>query len=506
MKQFARRKFVQLGLTGASALLGGITSVMAAGKIYREENTFNIKDFGAVADGKTLNSQAIQKAIDKCYKSGGGRVVVPAGTWLTGSLVLKSKVNLHLEKDAIVLSSQKMKDFPLRVPRTPARYSKYMKRTTVYAQGEHDISVTGNGVFDGNHLLDESGDFKAQQADNPTFIWFDECENVLVKDVTFQHSVWWTQTYSRCKHVHVDHITVRENIMHNADGVDILDCEDFIVENCDINALDDGICMKGYTDRGCNRGTIRNNKVRSICNGIKMGTDSSGGFRNILIENNEVWNTGISALALECVDGGILENIVARNLTVNGSGTAIFIRLGNRNRKVYDSHTIQEGLIRNVHISNVKGTMQKCIKLNDEEKKKYNLDGFANSICGIPGMYVQDVTIENVDLTLLEGIWPIAPAEAALRAIPEEEKKYPENRMWGVLPAFGFYVRHVKGLRMKNISVAIKQDDGRPAFMLDDVHDSVFDNISASNNLLTPVIATHQNCTNLTLNLPKKPA
>ena len=493
-----------MGLTGAGAFFTGLGGTKAAMASIKAENTFNIVDFGAVGDGKKLNTEAIQKAIDKCFKIGGGRVIVPAGTFLSGSVILKSKVNLHLEKDAILLSSQKMKDFPLRTPRNLVRYSKYIKRALIYAQGEHDISVTGNGIFDGNHLLDNSGDFKAQKEDNPTFFWFDECENVQVKDVTFRHSVWWTQAYSRCLHVHIDHITVMENVMHNADGVDIIDCEDFIVENSDINALDDGICMKGYTEKGCNRGTIRKNKVRSLCNGIKMGTDSSGGFRNILIEDNEVWNTGISALALECVDGGILENITARNLTVNGAGTAIFIRLGNRNRAVYDSQTVQEGIIRNVSISNVKGTMQKCIKMNDEEKKKFNLDGYANSICGVPGMYVQDVTIEDVNLTLLEGIWPEATAEAALRPIPEAEKKYPENRMWGVLPAFGFYIRHAKGLRMKNIAVTIKQNDGRPAFMLDDVQDSVFDNISATNNLLTPVVSSHQNCSNLSLNISKK--
>lgn len=500
MKNVERRKFVKFGLAGAGAFFAGISNTLGGNLTAAAEKNYNITDFGAGGDGKKLNTTAIQKAIDTCFRNGGGKVIVPAGTFLTGSVVLKSKVNLHLEKDAIVLSSPYMKDYPHRSLRSEARYQKYMKRSLIYAQGEHDVSVTGPGIFDGNAKLDGSGEFKEQKAENPTFIWFDECENILVKDVTFRRSVWWTQTYSRCRHVHIDHITVMENYFYNADGVDILDCDDFIVENCDINANDDGICLKGYTENGCNRGTVRNNKVRTLCNGIKMGTDSSGGFRNILIENNEVWQTGISGIALELVDGGIMENITVRNIVMNGAGTAIFIRLGNRNRSVYGSHTVQSGIIRNIKISDIKATVNKAEKFNDEERKRHNLVAHPCSICGVPGSYIEDVTIENVAITMLEGSFPEAKAEDALREIPEVGNKYPENRMFGTLPAFGFYIRHAKRLRMNNVSVEIKQKDGRPAFMLDDVHDSTFDEIAAKNSVHTPVITAHQNCKNVILN------
>lgn len=497
MKNLKRREFVKLGLTGTGAVLSGVT--MAANLLSPEEpKKFNILNYGAVGDGKKLNTAAIQKAIDTCSKQGGGQVIVPSGTFLTGSVVLKSKVNLHLEQGAILLSSIYFKDFPERQVLSPARYKKYLNRSMIYAQGQEAISVTGPGMLDGNALLDGSGEFKEKEAANPSFIWFDECQNILVKDVTFRRSVWWTQAYTRCKHVHIDHITVTENYFHNADGVDIVDCDDFVVENCDINSNDDGICLKGYTEKGCNRGTIRNNKVRTLCNGIKMGTDSSGGFRNILIEDNEIWQTVISGLALQIVDGGVMENITVRRITMNGIGTPIHMCLGNRNRIIRGSLTVLPGIIRNVRISDIKAVVNKAERYNDEERKRHNYIVHTSSICGVPGNYIQDVTIENVDITI-QGGYPLATAADALREIPEVGNQYPENRMYGTLPSYGFYLRHVKGIQLNNITINQKQADGRPAMLLDDVHDSDFE-VGAQNSVPTPVFSVKQNCSGLLLN------
>ncbi len=493
-----RREFVKIGLTGAGALFTGVSDVSADLISVLDPKKFNILDFGAVREGNKPNTTAIQKAIDACFKQGGGQVVVPSGTFLTGSVVLKSKVNLHLEQGAILLASTYFKDFPKRTVRTAARYQKYLNRSMIYAQGESDISVTGSGILDGNALLDQSGEFKEQNAENPSFIWFDECENVLIKDVTFRRSVWWTQAYTRCKHVHVDHITVTENYMHNADGVDIVDCEDFILENCNINSNDDGICLKGYTHAGCNRGTIRNNKVRTLCNGIKMGTDSSGGFRNILIEDNEIWQTGISGIALQIVDGGVMENITVRRITMNGVGTPIHMRLGDRNRMVWGSVSVQPGTMRNIKISDIKAVMNKAEKYHDEERKRHNYIAYTSSICGIPGNYIRDVIIENVDITILTG-YPPATAADSLREVPELGNQYPENRMFGSLPSYAFYLRHVKGIKMNNITITQKQADPRPAVILDDVHESEFE-VTASNSVASPVFSLKQNCSDILLN------
>ncbi|GAB3276993.1 glycoside hydrolase family 28 protein [Larkinella harenae] len=498
MKNVERREFVKIGLAGTGALLMGINHSPAEAKSVVVTKKSNILDYGAVGDGKQLNTAAIQKAIDACFRNGGGQVNVPAGTFLTGSVVLKTGVHLHLEQGAVLLASPQFKDFPKRTVRTPVRYQRDLMRCLIYAQGEKDISVTGPGILDGNARLDGSGEFKEKNPENPLLIWFDECENVLIKDVAFRHSVWWTQAYTRCHHVHVDHITVTENYFHNADGVDIIDTDDFVVENCDINSNDDGICLKSYTPPGCNRGTIRKNKVRSLCNAIKMGTDSSGGFRNILIEDNEIWQTVISGLALQIVDGGTMENITVRRITMNGIGTPFHLCLGNRNRKMPNSRSIQNGIMRQIRISDIKAIVHQAERYNDEERKRHNYPVHTSSICGVPGNYIQEVTIENVDIEIRGG-FPPATADDTLRQIPEVGNKYPENRMYGTLPAYGFYLRHVKGIHLNNISVSILQADGRPAFLLDDVHDSEFDEIAVESRTPTAVFAMQQNCSGVSL-------
>jgi hypothetical protein len=187
-----------------------------------------------------------------------------------------------------------------------------------------------------------------------------------------------------------------------------------------------------------------------------------------------------------------------RDIRMNGVATPITLRLGDRNRAVYGELTVEPGILRNVHISNIQATVNKAEKYNDEERKRHDFHPFTSSICGIPGNRIQDVTLENIAITILGG-FPPATAEDALREIPEEGKKYPENRMFGTLPSYGFYIRHAEGLRMNNVSVEIKQKDGRPALMLDDVHQSAFANVKTQNIIFSPTFSTHQSCSGITL-------
>ncbi len=458
----------------------------------------SIVQYGAVAGGETLCTEAIQKAVDVCANAGGGRVVVPAGTFLTSTIFLKDHVNLHLEDNAVLLGSPHFKDYPPQKPRMRRRDEKYLLTSLIFAQGAHDISITGKGTLNGNSKAENDFMSDGRTARHrPCLIWFDECTNVLVKDVTFTSSGFWTETYSMCRNVHVDGITVTDSDFRNNDGCDILDCDNFVVENCDINALDDGICLKGYTTRGCNNVVIRNNRVRSTCNGIKAGTDSSGGFRNILIENNEVYQTGISGIALEVVDGGTMENVIVRNIKMDVVGTPIFIKLGDRNRPVYVDGVATKppvGILRDVKISGIHATVDKAGKLSDKQKQFHNFGPYTSSITGIPGHFVENISIYDVDIEILGG-FPIRTRADAQRQVEENSKKYPENRMFGVLPAYGFYIRHAKDIKMGNIRIAITQEDARPAFVLDDVHDSVFHDICTESVTPTSPFLVHSNCT-----------
>jgi polygalacturonase len=507
MKKFERRQFIKAGLSTTAGLV--LSATMGSKALYAnsgfapQAQDLNITQFGAVGDGKALNTSAIQKAIDTCSRKGGGRVIVPKGTFVTGGILLKSNVDLHLEKDAVILGSPYMKDYPVRELVNDARYKKYLRYALVFAQGEKNISVSGEGTLNGNAQQGcKLGEFvdKSHASKRPCLLWFNECQNILVQDITYKNSAMWTETYSQCRNVHVNKITVTENYFFNADGCNMLDCDGFIIENCNINAMDDGICLKGYTNKGCSNGIIRNNKVRSICNGIKMGTDSSGGFRDIVIENNEVWQTGISGIALELTDGGIMENITVSNIKMNVVGTPIFIMLSNRNRPVTNDLTVPIGKLSNIRIKDIDAIVDKYETYNELERKYFNLTPYASSITGFPGYYVEDVAIDNVKIEIRGG-FPERTSEDALREIPEAEHRYPENRMFGTLPAYGFFIRHARGIRMNNVSVSIAQKDGRPAFLLDDTHDSKFDDISVKSASGAAAFAVKPNCSGLQLDL-----
>jgi polygalacturonase len=466
--------------------------------MVKPQKIFNINQYGAVEGGHFLCTEAIQKAIDTCANAGGGRVIVPSGTFLTGTVFLKNNVNLHLEENAILLGSPWIKNYPPQKPTTRRRYDWHLQTSLIFAQGAQGISVTGKGTLNGNSQAENDfrdGDRAGKY--RPGLIWFDECTNVFVQGVTFTSAGFWTETYTMCCNVHVDGITVTDSSFHNNDGCNIIDCDNFLVENCNINALDDAICLKAYTSKGCNNVVIRNNRVRSLCNGIKAGTDSSGGFRNILIEDNEVYQTGIAGIALEIVDGGVMENVIVRNIKMDVVGTPIFIKLGERSRPIYVDGVetkVPMGVLRDVKISGIRATVDKAKKLNTDEERIHNYFPYASTITGIPGHYVENVVIDDVEIEIGGG-FPQRTEEDAQRQIPENSKGYPENRMFGVLPAHGFYIRHVKNIKMTNIRIAIRQKDARSAFVLDDVHDSVFHGITMENVSPTPPFSVKSNCT-----------
>ena len=468
----------------------------------QQNQEFNIVTYGAVKGRKVLNTEAIQQAVDACATAGGGRVVVPAGMYLTGTIFLKSHVNLHLEDGAVLLGSPWFRDYPPQRPKERRRYDWYLQTSLIFAQGAHSISVTGRGTLNGNSKT--KNDFKdggRKGKHRPCLIWFDECTNVRVQGVTMTSAGFWTQTYTMCRNVHVDGITVMDSLFQNNDGCDIVDCENIVVENCDINTLDDGICLKAYTPAGCKNVVIRNNKIRSLCNGIKAGTDSSGAFLNILIESNKIWHTGIAGLALEVTDGGHMRNVVVRNIDMDVVETPIFIKLGNRNRPIYvdgKKTTPAIGTIRDVHISGIRATVDNAKKLVAAEKPLHNHSPYTSSITGIPGHYPEGITLKDIEIEILGG-FPPRTARYADRDIPEKSRGYPENGMFGVLPAYGFYVRHVKDIQMTNVRVTIRQKDERPAFVLDDVHNSVFHDIETKSLAGTHRFTVKENCTGIDL-------
>jgi hypothetical protein len=443
---------------------------------FGQVRSFNITSFGAKGDGVTLNTSFIQSAIDAASSAGGGRVIIPSGEFLTGGLVLKTGVELYLDMNANLLGST-----------DPAQYTSINRREAlIMAIGQKNISITGKGTIDGQGrrlALAIDSLFYAGKLDSihynlrrkrpekrPKILEIDNCRKILISGIELKNSASWVQNFDQCEDLVIDSIRVDSDAYWNNDGIDITDCKNVRITSCYVNSADDGICLKSENAGYMNDSIyIANCTVRSSASAVKFGTASVGGFRNIRIEHIKVFDTFRSAIAIESVDGGILENIEINDVVAANTGNAIFIRLGHRN------HDGKVGILRNILIKNVKvqvpfGPPDLNYEIRGPELAFFH-NPFPSSITGIPGHKVENVFLENIEIIMPgrgnDGM-AIIPLYR-LKDVPENEIGYPEFSMFGELPAWGFYLRHVNGLTLKNITVKAEAEDYRPAFVFDDV-------------------------------------
>jgi hypothetical protein len=488
-----------------------------------------ITAFGAVADGKTNNAASIQQAIDKVSAAGGGQVIVPPGNFMSGPVFLKSGVNLHLQLGACLLGPTNRSDYGIEKGR-PA---------IVSATNQNNISISGNGIIDGQGqelMLDifrklRSGEMKQDSmwlvkrpGGRAMILNFNSCTNVKISGVTLKNASDWVQDYIECNNLTIDRITVQSTAYWNNDGLDITDCKNVKITNCFINSADDGICLKsGNPNTFCDSIFIDSCTVRSSASAFKLGTGSTGGFKNVKVRNLTVFDTYRSAIAIESVDGGIIENIDIQNVVAKNTGNAIFIRRGKRNK------TENVGTLKGVYIANVKvqvplykpdqgypieGPPDHLRPGEDKMPKRpshfhiyghpwlpYNI--IPSSIVGLPGYPVGDITLENIEISYggranKEIAW--LPLNK-ITTIPENEANYPEFSMFGELPSWGFYIRHAEGIKMRNVRVSYVEDDFRPAFVFDDVKGIELSDVTIPKAKELPVILFNNTTGIITKNL-----
>jgi len=445
------------------SILITICNLASAQKPY-----FNVLDYGAVNDGKTLNTKAIQKAVDECAGKGGGIVYFPQGRFVSGTIVLKSYVTLHLETGAVLEGSKNLNDYPVMVSKIRSYTDNYTNKSLIYGEDLKYISLTGNGIIDGNGAsfkvtseFRKSNLFESYKI-RPYMIRIINCENVVVKDLTILNSPMWVQHYMACRNVNIDGITVNSRVNHNNDGIDIDACENVRISNCDIISGDDAIVLKSTVDRPCKNIVITNCLLSSDCNAFKLGTESNGDFQNITLSNCIIYNTKLAGIALEMVDGGSLNNVSVTDVNMDNAGCAIFIRLGNRAREFKeDMAKPGMGSMFNVIISNIQAT---------------NIGKTGCSITGLPSYPAMNLTLSNIRLSFSGG----GTKDLVSRKIEEFPEKYPEFGMFGTLPAYGFYCRHVSGLNMRNIELSYKSAEFRPALYMEDVKDSRVSELKAA--------------------------
>jgi len=441
---------------------------------------FNILKYGAKTDTTKLSTKALQRAIDDCEKAGGGCVVVPAGNYKIGSIFLKSNVHLQLELGATLYGSTNLKDY---IPVKPEYVSLRTQTNTIqliYANKVKNVRIEGPGKIDGQGYVFKKDHNFDEGITRPHLIRFIESEDITLKDITLMNSGCWMQHYLACDRLRLEGVTVINRRNPNNDGLDLDGCHDVLVTGMVVDSDDDGITLKSTSPRLCENIRIADCIVSSHCNAVKLGTETNGGFRNINISGINVKpsydksptiygrNKGISALSLEIVDGGVLENVNISDFVVEGTETPIFIRLGNRGRgyqlKSKDAESREENMI---PVDSVGRIRDICI---DNFLVK-NAGSIGCSITGLLGHPVENINLSNISIVQQGGITEDDLPAIHDRVKNELEKGYPEGTMWGNLPAKGFFVRHARNIKFSNISVRTERDDVRPVFLLEDVED-----------------------------------
>jgi polygalacturonase len=471
------------------AFFGFASLLNAAGSAPSE---FNVRDYGAVGDGQTLDSPAIDKAIAAAADAGGGTVIVPAGTYLSGSIHLRSNLHLLIDAGATILGApQALNAYDETEPFTFGGYQDgghcFFHNSLIWGENLTNVSITGTGTINGGGLVAVDGKLDQMVG----FDHFDPphtnaepgvrlgnkaialklCRNVLLRDVTIVHGGHFAVLVTGCDDLTVDNVTMDTD----RDGIDIDCCRNTMVSNCRINSPnDDALCPKStyaLGERRLNENlTIMNCQVSGFQEGtlldgtmkpsrnhngrIKFGTESSGGFRNCTVANCTF--RSCKGLALEEVDGGVLENITINNLSMmNVPDYAIYITTGKRNRS---PGVNPNSRARNILISNV---------IADGVGRMSGIQ-----VMGLPDQPIESVRIENVRLTSNGG----GTAQDAARVPKELGATYPEPARLGVLPAYGVYARHVQDLQLANIAVNFLTNDLRPAAAFMDIQGLQIDN------------------------------
>jgi len=412
--------------------------------------TLDVRDFGAAGDGETDDTGALQRAIDARAGRGGAVVRLPPGTWRSGTLRLRSRVTLELAAGSVLLASPDDDDF---APREPLPFDTDSDAETtdfahalIAGRDLERVTITGGGVID----------MRRAKRSGPKAIALKRCRFVNVSGITIVHSPNYCVSLAGCDDVVVDGVTIRDAY---ADGIDPDCCRRVRITNCDIESRDDALCLKASFALGDERSTedvlVANCRMRSPSNCFKLGTESTGDFRRIVVSNcvfNGVVPHDAAAaaaaegggVALETVDGGTVDGVMISNIVMTGVPVPLFLRLGNRGR---DQRTRRPGRLRNVSVTGVVAT---------------GATG-TGSITGLPGCPVEGITLDNIRIIAAGGARPPRGLE-----VPEREAAYPKVTMFETLPAFGLYVRHARDVTLGNVQLLVDHPDARSALVVDD--------------------------------------
>ncbi len=425
----------------------------------------DILKYGAVADSTTLNTTAIQQAIDDCCKSGGGKVFIPEGKFLSGTIELKDNVTLHFMKGAVLLGSIDLKDYRNLDPFTEGLGTD-VGWAFLVAVDAKNVGIEGEGRIDGQgaalkarHILTDDRPEGKRWGLRPFLLRMVRCNGVIVKDVTLNYAGAWTSHYSQSRNIQIENVKiVSVGVAHN-DGIGIDGCQNVSIKNCDVVSGDDALVFKTTSSAmACKNIVVSGLRLKSNQAGIKMGTESMAPFENIKISNCYIYDTRNGGIKLLTVDGAHLRNVEITDITMENVRTPMLFRLGSRLSVFRKGNDTQQetGTFDHVVIKNVKANAAAEAQLKPPS---------GILITGVPGHTINNLILENIQINLVGG----GTAGDSRHEVPEAIDKYPEVSTFGpLIPAYGLWARHVTGLKLKNVSFTLENADLRPAFIIED--------------------------------------
>ena len=451
---------------------------------------FDVRNYGAHGDGKTLDTRALQAAIDACSQSGGGYVVFPKGQYLSGTITLKDGVTLYLSPNATLLGSQDVRDYPAKsFPARDLDVGGFEIWALVYAEGGRNIGIEGPGTINGNGKpfppKKPTRNPDLSTGARPRLLFFKGCEQVSLRDVTLRDAGCWTAHLALSRRIVIEGISIHSDFFVNQDGIVLDSCENAAVSNCFASTYDDAIVIKASFPEPCRNIAITNCVLTTRCAAIKFGTQSLGGFKNISISNCCCYECPLGGVKFLTVDGGDLEDVTVSNLAMSNVSAPITFVRGNRAQDFgfkNAEHPRPIGKLRRVTISGIRATVS---SQDHAWTRSETMNGNTILIAGIPGNPVEGIVLDNIHVTFPGG----GTLEHATRHIvPERENAYPENTMYGLLPAYGIYLRHVVSATLNNIRFDLASPDLRPAIIGEDVQDLELSGFKASGSGSEPLI------------------
>lgn len=454
---------------------------------------YDVREYGALPDGKTLCTESVQKAVEVCHANGGGIIRFEAGRYALSTVFLKSDVTIEIVRGAEILGAESYYDYAQEEEVTYPIYQDsshtYFHPSLFVGLDCENVKITGGGKIDMRSVWDEDGvRGEAIRHRGAKCIALKNCKNVEISELEIYNVTDLAIYFAGCENVDVYGIKMRVYI----DGISPDNSQNVRIHDCDVETGDDGIVFKSsYTLNRfgvCKNIRVWNCKVKSRCNAIKFGTETNGGFENIEIEDIEIRETRITGISVESVDGAIVDGITIRNVNMRNVNAPIFIHVGKRMRGPAGREI---GKIRNVTMENITadGPYEPysiipwnyfSYKANDtwQDPRVFgeaeNFDGMqatdewqmTSNVCGLQDSRLENIVLKNVKLKLSGGVTEYK------REVSETARDYPEVYVYGrILPAKGIYFRHIDGLVMDNVTVETYRADSRADFIFDDVKD-----------------------------------